>query len=254
MNYTQLLVTKQDTDNGLIVCLKPKTSYVMAPVVIQEIRALQKQLVSDYYSNPWDHILYIIWCYYPGNITLKGMDFSFIYTCLQRGDRDSIRNYVNDIFELLFLNYIGLGLPVINCSFVERPFCGCNREFFFMNQINFIKKNFFNHPLACQDNDVEPVDIKSSIKKSYFPSSIYEDNAYYVFSRKNLDKMKEIITAFPFKTRSPEELNNKKMIFDMKKEETLNKIFSAYDKDNNIIKKFSDLQKYEHNCMRSKNL
>ena len=252
MNHTQLLVTKQNTDNGLIVYLKPKTSYVMAPLLIQEIRSFQNQLVNDYYSNPWDHILYIIWSYHPGKITLKGLDFSFIYSCLEKGDRDSVINYLNDTFELLFLNYIGLDLPIINCSIIERPFSGCGREFFFMNQINFIKNNHFQHSSDDKDSNLERIDIKSAIKKNYFPDSIYEDNVYYTFLRKNLEKMKTIISDFEFKKRSPEELNNKKKIFDMKRDEALNKIVSAYDKNNNIIKRFSDLQKHEHYCMVSK--
>lgn len=246
MENIQLLITHQVEKNGYCVFLKPSTPYLISPSLVHEIHNFQDYIINKYYSKPWDDILYIVWCFHPGKITLKGLDFEFIYNNLALDKLDAIENYIKGTFDFLFLNYVGLGLPVINCSIVDRPFWGCTRELFLMNQVNFFNCKLLKSSYPNQMSCLKPLDIKSLFTNLYFPEEIYSKNKFYQFQNKKIEEMRIQLESYEFDHQNGEAQLIAKKIFDKKSQDTIKKIFNIASKDIKIIERFASLQKKEH--------
>ncbi len=247
MKHVEMLVIKQDKENGYLVLLKPKKPYLFTPTLVSEISDFQDCIINQYLSKSLDDMLYILWCFQPGCITLKGLDFEYIYDKFKDGKLNDIDAYISKMFDVLFRNYIGFGLPVINISLVERPSVGFAREFFLMNQVNFISNRIVDPTKLIEKTHIQPLNFKSSFGRLYFPKRLYKKNKFYKYQHRDLDAMKMRISNFDFQYQNATIQNGTKATFDEKKGEMLEKIFRMGSDDIDSIKRLSIWQKREHN-------
>ncbi len=113
------------------VCLKPKIPFVLTPSLAHEIRIFQNKLAEKYYRSPWESAIYVCWHLYAGKIKWKGFDFNYILDVIKNNNNSALVRYIDEVFDLLFLNYVSLDIPLINCSIVNRPVQGISQDFFF---------------------------------------------------------------------------------------------------------------------------
>lgn len=132
MKGLELLVIKEVNAYGVSICLKPCLPEVITPTLANEIRHFQDSLAEHYFSSPWDGYFYVIWYSHRGHgLCSRGLDFGYILDTIVNHKEQALEVYIRNLFDLMFLNYIGLGLPVINCSIVDRAVTGISQEFFF---------------------------------------------------------------------------------------------------------------------------
>ena len=156
---------------------------------------------------------------------------------------DAIEKYINQVFDCMFLNYIGLGIPLVNCSVVDRPITILTREFFYMNQINFIKN--FDMAINSPSTEIKEYDILS-IDKLHFPKWIYLKNKYYSYHHANIHSMREKLAAYEQQIYNNNYINKIRTEFDKMCYKTIWKILNLSKTNLNILKRYSDNQKREH--------
>ena len=168
----ELLAVREIGVNGMSVCLKPRIPVVITPGLVNDIRQLQNSLAEKYLSNTLSEDFYVIWFLEDRRgLNWHGWDFNFIVHCLKKNEDTKLENYICGVFDLIFLNRIGLGFPVINCSIVSRSLTGLSKEFFYLNKICFIhNSNSAGIQKVPVLNELDPFLIRKKIirKKSLF--------------------------------------------------------------------------------------
>jgi hypothetical protein len=227
------LITIQDTGaNGLLVCLKIKTPVLMTPETVLEIREFQNSLVEKYLSGNLEDNFYVVWflernkgsnCY--------GLDFSFIFNCLRLHKDKELEHYIDSVFDMIFLNHIGLGLPLINCSITNRPLRGLAREFFLLNKISFIQTK--------SAQNLEKIVTTEEHTRLLFQSEIYEKNVCYQFDEMRHDEMRVIIEGIPCEPPASDAINTLKENFETKKRDTLSRIYNFASKNTEKLERKS---------------
>lgn len=236
----ELLIIDERAHNGIRVCLKSNKNDVITPTLIKRVRHFQNSLMQRYAKSPWDGYLYIIWYACRGGNFFNGsIDFNYVYSCLEKNKIDLIKNYINNIFEMLFLNYIHLGLPIINCSIVEQDTRGISREFFSLNKINFIKKS----TLIYQHENYSKASIDQFAKYRAFPDFLYKKNQFYLFEKFNLSLMKEILSEIDETQFNLTELDEIKEIFNKIKQKTMRSLYLQLTNNPNLIKRAAQIQR-----------
>lgn len=241
MGRVELLAMKH-LDNGMAICLKPKKSFVMTKTLVDDIRVIQKKIVEKYYSEPWDGIYYLVWYLYAGNIPWKGLDFAYIYKTLLKNREKEVDQYIGDIYEILFLNYIGLGLPVLSCSIANREVSGVSKEFFLLNRVSFIK----NIKSPSEESHMKKIDLHLENTKMHFSPEIYKRNHCYKMDFVDVASIGKVLNEINFKPLSGCEIEKIKLHFDEMKEQTLFKIQHLATKNLNIFNRLSGIQSCEH--------
>lgn len=242
----ELLVARELSSNGMSICLKPRIPFVITPTLAHEVRILQNTIAEDYYKKPWDDIFYVVWHLYSGRITWRGFDFNFIHETLIHNHDRVFENYVQEVFDLLYINYVGFGLPLINCSILDRTVKGISQEFFMLNRINFIK-NAMPMPLSeATNNSVLPMSIEEDFSHLAFPLDVYRRNRYYSVSHRNLFLMQSIIEGIKYKALTEEELINTKVTFEDLKTETFNAFYEMRANNPKMLERLAKIQSGEY--------
>ncbi|WP_131784087.1 hypothetical protein [Legionella gresilensis] len=224
----ELLALHEHGRNGMSVYLKPGGTSMMTPKLADEIRALQDSLAEKYFNLSFD-IYFVIW-YLQKNINFScfSLDFRFVHDCLKQHKEKQMEDYIDKIFNLLFLNYIGLGLPIVNCSILTKYLSGFSKEFFLMNKICFIYQKKFK--------GFSKIKVFNEIENLAFTKCIYDKNHYYYYNPIQVSQMKSIIENTHYEIPKLLDINNAKLEFDALKKETLVQIYNVASKD---IKVFS---------------
>lgn len=245
MSKIELLAIQNPDVNGLAVCLKPNVPYVLTPSLAHEIRNLQDVVSERYYKNPWNKPYYIIWHLHTGQIPWKGLDFKFIHQSLINHKDKRLESYLNEIFSLLFINYIGFGVPIINCSIITRPLSGISQDFFYLNHINFIKtkKHTGNTPFNTLYQELS---VQQISKNLYFPDKLYSRNEFYGFDFINYTKMKHIVDTRQYVPIAVETQLDIKNIFNEIKENTMSEIYTIASRNIKIFERLAKHQITEH--------
>lgn len=233
MKSTELFLLKEKDGNGMAICLKPETSVVISVSLINELRHLQNGLVEDFLKKKWDDYFTIVW-YLDKNVSSKshGLDYVYIHESLKNKREYLMEDYINKIFDVLFLNYINLGLPIINCSIVNHLANSIFREFFLLNEFCFIRNRNVNGIV-----DINAVD---EFKYLSFSPDIYLKNHYRYFNTFKPEEIRTIIMET--QPVSPQlNLNSIKEKFDSVRDETIQKIYSTASKNYQIIKRLAGL-------------
>ncbi|WP_454780457.1 hypothetical protein [Legionella sp. WA2022007384] len=242
MHNIELLAIRDHKTNGMAVCLKPKIPYIITPSLVHEIRKLQNKIAEQYYAKPWDGVYYLLWYLHSGTTPWKGLDFHFIHEALLSHHEHKIELYIEKIFELLFINYVGFGLPLINCSFVNRKLSGISQDFFYLNRINFIKRY---KELNCSCFNKLPfskLDFNTQIKKASFPFKIYTRNNFYAFDAIDLNSMKKILHSHRYLPISQAQQNEIRLIFNQIGQNTISRIYQLASENIHLIERFSSIQ------------
>ena len=241
MSGLELFVASSGIEHQMIsVCLKPKIPFVLTSTLAHEIRIFQNKLAEKYYRSPWESPMYVCWHLHAGKIKWKGLDFNFILNMLKSNNNADLLRYIDEVFDLLFLNYVSLGVPIINCSILNRPTRGISQDFFFLNQLNFIKnpKNGNHTP----SKNIVQIDIDTYTKKLSFPRTIYARNTYYEFHIMNISLMNKVLDSYTFKAISKSDLPEIQLIFDKLKDSTMNTIFQMASSNLKLIERLAYLQ------------
>jgi len=242
----ELLAIRDHKTNGMAVCLKPKIPYIITPSLVHEVRRLQNKVAEQYYAQPWDGVYYILWYLHSDTAPWKGLDFHFIHEALLNHHERNLEHYIESIFELLFINYIGFGLPLINCSIINRKLSGISQDFFYVNRINFIKRY---KELNCYGSNKLPfskLNFDSEIRKTTFPIKIYTRNNFYSFDSINLNSMKKILGSHQYAPIPQPQQNEVKIIFHQLSQETIAKIYQLASEKINLIERFALIQSLEN--------
>lgn len=249
MSKIELLAIQNSDINGMIVCLKPNVPFVLTPSLAHEIRNLQDVVAENYYRTPWNAPFHVVWYLHTGRIPWKGLDFKYIHQALQLHKDKWLDTYINEIFDLLFINYIGFGVPIINCSIITRPLCGISQDFFYLNHINFIKtrKQTRNTPF---NKLYQEIDIHEISKNLSFPDKLYSRNKFYGFNFINYAKMKDIVDTKPYVPIEIEAQLDIKNIFNGIKENTKEEIYAIASRNIKIFERLARHQTTEHTFYR----
>ena len=192
MSGLELLVIKQINAHGVSVCLKPSTPELITPTLTSEIRHFQNSLAEKYYLSPWEENFYVIWYSQRGHSACeRGLDYNFILNAIKSHKEFAFELYIRELFDLLFLNYVGLGLPIVNCSIIDRTITGLSQEFFFVNRVNFIK----SYPSDILGTKISAVDFPDISSNLIFPEFIYQNNHFYRFSFYDIQAMRYLMEA-----------------------------------------------------------
>lgn len=242
----ELLAIRDNKTNGMAVCLKPRIPYIITPSLVHEVRKLQNKIAERYYTSPWDGIYYILWYLHYDTAPWKGLDFHFIHEALLSHHERKMEHYIESVFELLFINYVGFGLPLINCSIINRKLSGISKDFFYVNRINFIKRY---KELNCSDLNqpsFRKLNFNSEIKKASFPLKIYTRNNFYCFDSINLNSMKKILGSHRYTPIDQPQQNEIKRIFHQLSQETITKIYQLASEKINLIERFALIQSLQN--------
>lgn len=239
MRGLELLIVKEMNTHGVSVCLKPCLPEVITPTLVNEIRLFQNSLAAQYYSSPWEGYFYVIWYSHRGHgICGRGLDFNYILQAINTNKESALEDYVRDLFDLLFLNYVGLGLPIVNCSIVDRKLTGISQEFFFLNKINFIKSVSSNETKET----VFPVEFNELANNPAFPLTLYQNNLFYKFCSFDLKMMKKYIGDLSLPPFDPQNLDLTRLIFDEMEEKTLTGIYRIATTNIKLLERFAKRQ------------
>lgn len=230
-----LIVTKDENNNGMCVCLRPQTSVLLSPKLVHELRELQNSLADKILSNSLDHYYYVIW--YLEHINKRcwsGLAYNFIVDCIKNRSEIEFEKYIDEVFNFIFLNYIGLGLPVINCSIITHDLTGISKDFFLLNKLCFIHDS--------NAHGINQIDVKKQVSKLVFDPALYEKNSYFCYESMQIDKIRTIIEKAHYEIPSSQEIIAIKKQFDRLKDETIETIYSLASKDIRILERLARLR------------
>lgn len=233
----ELLAVREIGVNGMSVCLKPKIPVVITPGLVNEIRQLQNSLADKYLSNIIDDYFYIVWFLEDRRgLSCRGLDFNFIVRCIKENQEAKLENYINGIFDLLFLNRVGLGFPIINCSIVNRAVSGLSKEFFFLNKICFIRNN--------ATPEIQKVNLINELSPFLLEKQLYESNHYFYYHALQLDRMRSLIEDIDYEVPTIEEVNQIKHHFESMKTATIEGIYNIAERNIKVLERMakSDLK------------
>lgn len=232
MSNNELLAIRELGVNGMYICLKPKIPVVITPGLVQEIRRLQNSLAEKYLSQSLSDYFYVVWFLEKQRgLSCHGLDFNFLLNCIKNNKETELEFYIEGVFNLIFLNHIGLGFPIINCSIVTRALTGLSKEFFFLNKICFIQNS--------GSEGIKKVSITNEFNPLLFQKNIYEKNQCYSFDSIRLDKMRSIIENVDYEIPTTEEVNQLKEKFEAMKDETISRIYQIALKDIKILERMA---------------
>lgn len=235
----ELLVIKEINSHGISVCLKPCMPEVITPTLASEIRHLQNSLVEQYISSPWEGYFYVIWYSHRGHGTCgRGLDFNYILESIYSNREIKFEAYIKDLFDLLFLNYVGLGLPLINCSIVDRVISGISQEFFFLNKINFIK----SYSADILGTKISPVNFFDVANNLVFPKTIYQNNLFYKFCYFDLKSMRNLIANTSANAIDEDNLEHIRHIFDDMRDQTITEIYKLASTNLKLLERVAKMQ------------
>ncbi|KTD66292.1 hypothetical protein [Legionella spiritensis] len=239
MKHVELLVIEETQLHGVRVCLKPCSPEVLTHSLIKDIRDLQNSLVDRYLTSPWEGCFYVIWYSHRNHGTRgRGLDFNFIFDSIIHRKENEFENYICMVFDLLFLNYIGLGIPLLNCSIVDRKITGISQEFFLLNQINFLRKD----ALDKSDDAFHEVHLPEISNNFVFPEDIYKRNSFYTFYNYDLNLMQHLISETGVRIIGGNELEEIKQIFETIKNETITQIYNMASKNTKVLERLAHIQ------------
>jgi len=232
MRHLELLATREIGVNGMAVCLKPRIPVVITPGLVEEIRVLQNSLAEKYLTGALDGCFYVVWflenrkelCY-------RGLDFNFIFNCLKNHKDAELDRYIDGVFNLIFLNRIGLGFPVINCSIVSRTLTSLSKEFFFLNKICFIQNS--------ETKGIQKISLFDEYDKLLLKKEIYQKSHYFYFDFVRVEKMRGIIETIDYEVPTVEEINSIKDNFENIKQETIEGIYALATKNIKILERMA---------------
>lgn len=240
INDIELLIVKEIDTQGIAVCLRPNLPDVITPSLVREIRRFQNSLAENYFNKPWEGLLYVVWYSHRHiNSCKRGLDFSFIVDSLQVSKENELEMYIKNLFDLLFLNSVGLGLPVVNCSLVNSLVSGVFQEFFYLNKINFIKRADAKNPSKTLSR-IKVTDIANHL---IFPEQIYQDRIYYQCSTFDLESMRSIIEETRVDLPSETELKEKREKFDALYQATMLSLYQLARENMKLLKRMASVQK-----------
>lgn len=235
MSDYELLAMREMGFRGMYICLKSKSPKVITPGLVNEIRRLQNMLAEQFISGSITNNYYVVWYMEKNcNVECNGLDFNFILTCLKNNKESDLEYYIDSLYDLIFLNHIGLGFPIINCSFSSRSLNGLYKEFFFLNQICFLY-----HPKL---KGINKISITNEYSNLLFDKEIYEKNHFYHFNKIKIDKMRKILEVFEPNIIPTEQIFILKEKFENIKKESMNRIYKIASKN---LKIFERMAKYD---------
>lgn len=205
MHNIELLAIHDQKTNGMAICLKPKVPYIITPSLVHEVRKLQNKIAEQYYTRPWEGVYYILWYLHNDTAPWIGLDYHFIQEALTSHRERQMEHYIETVFELLFINYVGFDLPLINCSIVNRKLSGVSQDFFYVNRINFIK-----HYSCSNILPFNKLNFNSGIRNTSFPLKLYTRNYFYSYNSIDLKSMKKFLVRIgmnPYPNPSRMKLN-----------------------------------------------
>lgn len=228
----ELLAVREIGVNGMSVCLKPKVPVVITPGLVNEIRQLQNSLAEKYLSNALSEYFYVVWFLEDRRgMSFHGLDFNFIVQCIKNNQNTKLENYIDGIFNLIFLNRVGLGFPIINCSIVNRALFGLSKELFLLNKICFIRN-------TCSPG-IQKVKLFNEQTPSLLQKEIYETNHYFYFDALRIDKMRSIMEEIDYDIPTAEEIEQIKKQFEALKYETLQGIYEIATRNIKILERMA---------------
>jgi hypothetical protein len=231
MKDFELLALHEIDRNGMTVYLKPNTPAMMTPKLVDEIRALQDSLAKKYVNQSFDKY-YVVWFLQKNiNFSCCGLDFHFVHDCFKYHKEKNLEHYLDRIFNLIFLNYIGLGLPIISCSILTKYLSGLSKEFFLMNKICFI----YQRKYKCFNN----IEIFNEITNLTFKKEIYNKNNYYFYNPIHIGEMKNIIENTVCEVPDQQTITTAQVEFDALKELTLLRLNNIASRDIKIFDRFA---------------
>lgn len=221
-----LLVLRDVVDNGAAVCLKPNGVDALTPDLVVEMRRVQDLLAERYMTSPWEGLYYLVWYLDKAKpIGHMGIDYNYVNSCMRAGKERCLETYLEKLFDLLYLNYIGLGLPVVNCSLVDRTISGITREFFYLNRLNFVRVSRFS---LVQPNSIMRVDNEDVVTNSKFPKFMYDRNQYYQYQHFALKSFHDAISDANIEPFGEIDMQEIRKIFDVICHETLEELVTSY--------------------------
>ncbi|MGQ3891939.1 hypothetical protein [Legionella sp. CNM-4043-24] len=239
MNHVELLVVNEFDSHGVSICLKPHLPDVITPSLVNEIRHVQNTLAENYFKSPWEGLLYVVWYSHRRMGHCKrGLDFNFIMHSLLHHKENELETYVKNLFDLLFLNSVGLGLPLINCSLVSGLISGVFQEFFYLNKINFIKKR----PRENRRPGLTQVSISDISRKRLFPEQVYENNIYYLCNSFDLTSMCHILERTEADLPDERQIKAMQRQFDAMYQATLLAVYQMAANKMNLLKRVASIQ------------
>ena len=239
MSGLELFVVKQLKSRGVFVCLKPNIPELITPSLTSEIRRFQNSLAEKYYVSPWEDNFYIVWYSQRGHgVCERGIDYNYIFNAIKAHQEVAFELYIRELFDVLFLNYVGLGLPIVNCSIIDRDITGLSQEFFFLNRVNFIK-GYSPDILATKITVVNFQDVSTNL---IFPNSVYQQNHFYKFSYYDIQSMRHLIEETDGIIVDERELEKIKRVFDEIKNNTINQIYQLASNDMHLLQRMAKMQ------------
>lgn len=246
MKKTELLAIHNAKSHGMFVCLKPKIPFVITKSLVHDARNLQDFIAEKYIKDDVNKPFYLLWYLHSGKIPWKGIDFNFVYNALLEHKETEIQCYISELFDLLYLNTIGMGLQIVNCSIITRPLMGISRDFFYLNQISFIKKS--DH---SADASLNKIDYRHLKNEFYFPLNLYSENSFYGYNKFNITEMQKALNVIEPSLHSKECNLEIKRKFEEKKMDTLDQIETLAKKNMKILERLARIQAVEHQMFKA---
>lgn len=234
-----LIITEDENDNGMSVCLRPKTPILLTPSLIQQLRDLQNSIADKVLSNSFDHYFYVVW--YLENLSKRswnGLAFNFIVNCIKNHAEKQFEDYIDKVFNFIFLNYIGLGLPVINCSIITHDLTGISKDFFLLNKLCFIHDS--------TTRGINKMELHKEFPNLVFNHELYQKNLYFNYHSMQLDKIKTILEKVQYDIPSAEEIAVIKKQFDGLKDETIEEIYRLASKNIKILERLARVRGWDN--------
>lgn len=236
----ELLVLRDVVDNGAAVCLKPNGVDALTPDLVTEMRRVQDLLAERYMTNPWEGLYYLVWYLDKTKpIGRMGIDYNYVNTCMRTRKERCLEAYLEKLFDLLYLNYIGLGLPVVNCSLVDRSIGGITREFFYLNRLNFVRVSRFS---LVKPNSIMRVNNEEVVINSKFPKFMYDRNQYYQYQHFALKPFHDAISEAEIEPFDAQNMQEIRKIFDVICHETIEELITSYEAKPKLLERLARRQ------------
>jgi hypothetical protein len=236
MHKHEVLVYQEIAEKGMVVALKPSTPGLITPRLVEDIRRLQDQLVEKYIRSPWEGIFYVIWhMEHSYNTPWHGLDYQYILSCLRSNKEGQFEKYIHDMFDLLFLVHVDLGLPVVNCAILDRTTSGLSSEFFYLMDICFVQDS--------SASVIQAVDAAGVNASPVFTSQVYQNKHYYLLPQLNLDMMREKMERVVPYAIVQQSLEQDRVIFETLKEITVETIYSYVRHKPKVLDRLGEMQR-----------
>lgn len=135
--FQQITVVFEEKHRCLRIIMQPTPTLTLTPGLLAELYTVQQKLADVFLGSTHELPQCLILSSHDPAIFSLGVDLSHILSLLKQRNKTALRNYFEQLVNVIYLNAINLNLPIMTCTEVHGKCYGAGLELAFSSDFVF---------------------------------------------------------------------------------------------------------------------